>query len=85
MTCDDPGLKRQAKMLMSMIDYAIRRLGNLPELIPKLKNLGKRHFVNYNVKPEHFQVCILSDNNAVVQTEGGTGQIELTLHIYFNE
>lgn len=53
---DAPALKRQAKMLMSMIDYAIRCLGNLEELVPKLKKLGKRHFVQYNVKPEYFEV-----------------------------
>ena len=53
---DDPGLRSQAKKLMSMIDYAIRCLGNLDELVPKLKTLGKRHFVKYNVKPEHFKV-----------------------------
>ena len=53
---DNPALLRQAKLLMSMIDYAIRCLGNLNELVPKLKTLGKRHFVKYNVKPEHFKV-----------------------------
>ena len=54
---EDAALQTQAKKLMSMIDYAIRCLGNLEELVPKLKRLGKRHFVKYNVKPEHFEVC----------------------------
>jgi hemoglobin-like flavoprotein len=53
---ENPALIRQAKLLMTMIDYAIRCLGNLNELVPKLKTLGKRHFVKYNVKPEHFKV-----------------------------
>ena len=53
---NSPGLKRQADLLMSMIDYAVSHLGNLQELIPKLKDLGARHFVQYNTKPEHFEV-----------------------------
>ena len=53
---DDPGLRHQAKLLMSMIDYAVRSLGNLDDLVPKLKKLGKRHFVKYHVRPEHFKV-----------------------------
>ncbi|XP_028396235.1 uncharacterized protein LOC114520207 [Dendronephthya gigantea] len=30
-------------------------LGNLQELTPKLKVLGARHFLDYEVKPEHFK------------------------------
>jgi hemoglobin-like flavoprotein len=52
------GLENQASLLMSMIDYAVGQLGNLPELVPKLKELGARHFVNYHAKPEHFKVKI---------------------------
>ena len=53
---NDEGLQNQAKLLMSMIDYAVRYLGNLSELVPKLKHLGKKHFEKYHVRPEHFQV-----------------------------
>lgn len=53
---DVQGMRQQAKLLMNMINYAIRHLDNLAELVPKLKILGKRHFLKYNVKPEHFKV-----------------------------
>lgn len=52
---NDVGMQHQAKLLMSMIDYATRCLGDLTELVPKLKRLGKRHFMKHKVKPEHFQ------------------------------
>lgn len=52
---NDEKLQHQAKLLMSMIDYAVSCLGNLPKLIPQLKRLGKIHFVKYHVKPEQFQ------------------------------
>lgn len=55
---ESSGLKNQAFLLMSMIDYAVSQLGNLSELVPKLKALGQKHFVQYQVKPEHFKVNI---------------------------
>jgi hemoglobin-like flavoprotein len=55
---ESSSLKRQATLLMTMIDYAVGQLGNLSELTPKLKNLGARHFVKYHAKPEHFKVNI---------------------------
>lgn len=56
---DSSGMKNQAYLLMSMIDYAVSQLGNLPVLIPKLKALGARHFVHYQVKQEHFKVSLI--------------------------
>ena len=55
---ESAGLENQAYLLMAMIDYAVSRLGNLDELIPKLKDLGATHFVKYQAKPEHFKVSI---------------------------
>ena len=55
---DSSGLRNQAHLLMSMIDYAVSQLGNLSELVPKLQDLGRKHFVEYQVKPEHFKVNI---------------------------
>ena len=55
---ESSGLINQALLLMSMIDYAVSELGNLSELVPKLKGLGEKHFVEYNVKPEHFKVNV---------------------------
>ncbi|XP_028398783.1 neuroglobin-like [Dendronephthya gigantea] len=52
---DSPGLQKQANSLMSMIDYAVSQLGNLPELVPQLKELGAKHVVEYHTKPEHFK------------------------------
>lgn len=40
-------------MLMRMIGVTVRGLHNLPELLPKLRDLGLRH-VGYGVRPEHF-------------------------------
>jgi len=40
-------------MLMRMIGVTIRGLHNLPELLPKLRDLGMRH-VGYGVRAEHF-------------------------------
>ncbi|CAB3983957.1 hemin receptor [Paramuricea clavata] len=52
---ESSGLENQAYLLMAMIDYAVSQLGNLDELIPKLKDLGATHFVKYQAKPEHFK------------------------------
>ncbi|XP_028398857.1 neuroglobin-like [Dendronephthya gigantea] len=52
---DSPGLQTQANLLMSMIDYAVSQLGNLPELVPRLQELGARHFVQYSIEPEYLK------------------------------
>ncbi|XP_046849134.1 cytoglobin-2-like [Xenia sp. Carnegie-2017] len=55
---DHPELRKQAAVLMKMIDYAVRCLHDLTNLTPKLKALGKKHYVKYNVKPEYFKPAI---------------------------
>ena len=60
---ESPGLKYQAQLLMSMIDYAVSQLGNLAELTIKLKDLGATHFKQYQVKPEHFKVHTRMETN----------------------
>jgi hemoglobin-like flavoprotein len=58
----DPALRRlfksdlgeQKVKLMKMIGAAVNGLGNLPELVPVVQSLGRRH-VGYGVKPEHYE------------------------------
>lgn len=40
-------------MLMRMIGITVRGLHNLPQILPGLRDLGRRH-VGYGVRPEHF-------------------------------
>lgn len=57
----DPSLKplfkgdmvAQGKKLMLMIGTAVGKLTDLPQLVPVLQSLGKRH-VDYGVEPAHY-------------------------------
>ncbi len=46
-------IKEQGKKLMTMINAAVRGLGDLGALVPVVENLGRRH-VGYGVKDEHY-------------------------------
>jgi hemoglobin-like flavoprotein len=47
-------LTDQKKKLMQTIGVAVNSLGNLPELVPVVQALGKRH-VGYGVKAQHYE------------------------------
>ena len=46
-------LEEQGKLLMSMLDTAVKLLDNTEKLIPAVEKLGERH-VGYGAKPEHY-------------------------------
>jgi hemoglobin-like flavoprotein len=45
----------QAKKLISMISFAVRKLKNLSEVISDVQALGRRH-VKYGVQPSHYVI-----------------------------
>jgi hemoglobin-like flavoprotein len=45
----------QGRKLMSMIGVAVAALDNLPELVPIVRDLGRRH-ASYGVKDDHYDV-----------------------------
>lgn len=69
----DPNLKalfkgnmeQQGQKLMEMISLAVSQLDALPELVPVLQNLAKRH-VRYGVKEAHYATV----GAALLQTLG---------------
>lgn len=48
-------IKAQGRKLMSTIAFAVSRLQDLPELVPTVRDLGRRHAA-YGVKDEHYDV-----------------------------
>ena len=52
---DSPGLKKHGKNVVDTVTAAISLLTKLDELVPILKDLGKRH-VGYGVAKAHYPV-----------------------------
>ena len=48
-------IKAQGRKLMSTIAFAVGHLQNLPELVPAVRDLSRRH-AGYGVKDEHYDV-----------------------------
>ena len=48
-------IKAQGQKLMSTIAVAVASLDKLPELVPVVQDLGRRH-VGYGVKDEHYDL-----------------------------
>jgi nitric oxide dioxygenase len=48
-------IKAQGRKLMSTIALAVGSLQNLPELVPIVQDLGRRH-TGYGVKDEHYDI-----------------------------
>lgn len=48
-------IKAQGRKLMSTIAFAVSRLQDLPELVPTVRDLGRRH-AGFGVKDEHYDV-----------------------------
>ena len=48
-------MKEQGRKLMATIGMAVGSLDKLPELVPVVQDLGRRH-VKYGVKDEHYDV-----------------------------
>jgi hemoglobin-like flavoprotein len=48
-------IKAQGRKLMSTIGFAVGRLQQLPELVPVVQDLGRRHAA-YGVKDEHYDI-----------------------------
>jgi nitric oxide dioxygenase len=48
-------VEEQGRKLMSMIGVAVAGLGNLSELVPVVRDLGRRH-ASYGVKDDHYDV-----------------------------
>lgn len=46
-------LKQQGRMLMQALGLTVKGLDNLPQLVPLLQNLGRRH-TRYGVRDEHY-------------------------------
>jgi hemoglobin-like flavoprotein len=46
-------MKKQGRMLMQMIDYAVKGLDEPDTILPTIQDLGKRH-VGYGVKEEYY-------------------------------
>ncbi|OHC00060.1 MAG: hemin receptor [Planctomycetes bacterium RIFCSPLOWO2_12_FULL_39_13] len=46
-------MKTQGRMLMQMIDFAVKGLDDPETILPTIKDLGKRH-VGYGVKEEYY-------------------------------
>ena len=48
-------MHEQGRKLMSVIGVAVVALDNLPELVPIVRDLGRRH-ASYGVKDDHYDV-----------------------------
>jgi nitric oxide dioxygenase len=48
-------IKEQGRKLMTMIGAAVNGLDRLPELVPVVQDLGRRH-AGYGVKDEHYGI-----------------------------
>lgn len=46
-------MKQQGRMLMSMINTAVKGLSNLGQIVPPVQALGRRH-AGYGVRKEHY-------------------------------
>ncbi len=46
-------MKEQGRKLMAMISTAVNGLDRLPDIVPAVQELGRRH-VGYGVKDEHY-------------------------------
>ena len=46
-------MKKQGRMLMQMIDYAVKGLDEPDTILPTIQDLGRRH-VGYGVKEEYY-------------------------------
>ncbi|MBC8550552.1 MAG: hemin receptor [Candidatus Brocadiales bacterium] len=46
-------MKKQGRMLMQMIDFAVRGIDEPDAILPTIQDLGKRH-VGYGVKEEYY-------------------------------
>lgn len=46
-------MKKQGRMLMQMIDYAVKGLDEPDTILPTIQDLGKRH-AGYGVKEEYY-------------------------------
>ncbi|MFL6623253.1 MAG: globin family protein [Sulfurifustis sp.] len=46
-------MKEQGRKLMQMIGVAVNGLDNLQQIVPAVKDLGRRH-VRYGVQPSHY-------------------------------
>ncbi|RYD91848.1 MAG: hypothetical protein EOP50_13600 [Sphingobacteriales bacterium] len=63
-------LPEQSKKLLTMLNYVIRKLDALDEIIAEVRKLAQRH-VHYGTKPEHYNVV----GSALVWTlEQGLGE-----------
>ena len=49
-------LKRQGHELMEMLATAVRGLNDLGNLLPAVRDLGRRH-VDYGVEPRHYRTA----------------------------
>ncbi|QGJ68764.1 Nitric oxide dioxygenase [Planctomycetales bacterium 10988] len=47
-------MKEQGKKLMTTITLCVTSLDRLPQILPTVQALGKKHNVEYQVKPEHY-------------------------------
>jgi hemoglobin-like flavoprotein len=48
-------MEEQGKKLMSVIGVAVAALDNLPDLVPVVRDLGRRH-ASYGVKDDHYDI-----------------------------
>jgi hemoglobin-like flavoprotein len=48
-------MEDQGRKLMSVIGVAVAALDNLPQLVPVVRDLGRRH-ASYGVKDDHYDV-----------------------------
>lgn len=63
-------LPEQSKKLLTMLNYVIKKLDALDEIIAEVRKLAQRH-VHYGTKPEHYNVV----GSALVWTlEQGLGE-----------
>lgn len=69
-------IKKQGRMLMQMIDFAVKGLDDPEIILPAIQALGKRH-VGYGVKEEYYETV----GNALLWTlEQGLGD-DFTLEV----
>ncbi len=63
-------MKKQGRMLMQMIDFAVKGIDEPDTILPTIQDLGKRH-VGYGVKEEYYETV----GEALLWTlEKGTGE-----------
>src|SRR5262245_13329757 len=52
-------MKAQGRKLMSMIDFAVRGLTRLDQIVPGVQALGRRH-AGYGVEDRHYNVVAIA-------------------------